>query len=101
MNTFLIPFDTVENIFWNMRRRIPKSAIMFILMKQQEYYEKAEENTINETAFLNVVQYVIRELKYSDFNISKDIVLDILQEEEGITAQKQFQQYFYASHALN
>lgn len=101
MNTFSVPFDTVENIFWNIRKRIPKSAIMFILMKQQEYYEKAEENTINETAFLSVLQYVCKEIKYSDFNITKDTILDILQEEEGISAQKQFNQFFYASYALN
>ena len=99
MNTFLVSFDTVEHIFWNIRKRIPKSAIMYVLMKQQEYYEKSDENTINETAFMSLFQYICREVELSDFGVDDDIIQSILDEEANLQIQKYNRQHFQFIHA--
>ena len=100
MKTLYIPFTKVENIFWNMKYNIPKSAIMFVLMKQQEYYEKAEENEINETAFLNVFQYIYKEVAISTFQISSENIKSILETEENLMLQQQYSQSFQILQAF-
>ncbi|UZR95597.1 hypothetical protein [Chondrinema litorale] len=99
MNTLYIPYTKVENIFWNLKYNIPKSAIMFVLMKQQEYYEKAEENEINETAFLSAFQYIFKEVAQSSFQISSENIKCILETEENIILQQQYSRSFQCLQA--
>lgn len=99
MNTFFIPFDTVEHIFWNIRKRIPKSAIMYVLMKQQEYYEKSDENVINETAFMTAFQYICREASYTGFKLGHETIQSIIDEEAHLIEQKYYRQHFSLIHA--
>ncbi|MDW7695255.1 hypothetical protein R9C00_28300 [Flammeovirgaceae bacterium SG7u.111] len=44
------------------RSNISRKEVLFILAKLNEYYAKASENEINETAFLNEPQYIHQEL---------------------------------------
>ncbi|MEM1137725.1 MAG: hypothetical protein AAGI07_17940 [Bacteroidota bacterium] len=98
MNTFYIPFAKVENIFHNMSNSIAKSAILFVLMKQQEYYEKAEENEINETAFLSAFQYICKEVAHSNFKLNNETIKMVLELDETIASQKNNKKYWQFLH---
>jgi hypothetical protein len=63
---------------------VSKQQIMFVLMKMHEYFLRSEEQTINETAFLNLHQYILRESNLSRVPLSKSIVAVILQTEEQL-----------------
>ncbi|WP_020526844.1 hypothetical protein [Flexithrix dorotheae] len=87
-----IEFKHVENVFWNLndayKLLLTKSEIMFVLMKLQEYYQKSEENEINETAFLDVYQYITRATNIAGFSTSKTAIKHILETETACYTQK-------------
>ncbi|MEN7549504.1 hypothetical protein AAG747_16390 [Rapidithrix thailandica] len=81
-NTEFVDIQAVTTVFWNLddyyKKLITKSEIMFVLMKLKEYYNKAFENEINETAFLDEVQYILREAGISKLSLSKLAIEEIL-----------------------
>jgi hypothetical protein len=83
---FMNSLDFVSPVFHSLskeaKNKISKADVMFILNLEQSYYRKSSANSINRTAFMDVVEYIVEEARHSDENFSYRMVAEVLEVKE-------------------
>jgi hypothetical protein len=80
--------DFASPIFYGLpketKSNISKADVLFILNLEQSYYRKAASNSINSTAFMGVVDYIVNEARMAGEDFSCSIIEEILNAKELI-----------------
>ncbi len=88
---YMNSLDFASPIFYGLPKEtkcdISKADVLFILNLEQSYYRKACSNTINNTAFMGVVEYIIHESRLAGEDFSYHVVEEILAAKEHITQE--------------
>jgi hypothetical protein len=71
----------------HLRNQLTKEEVAFVLQKEEAYLQQAEADTINETAFQSVTEFLEKELRLYGLPVSNKVVQEILNLKAKIEAE--------------